>query len=84
MNVSCQYVVRVDRNESVCQGLRGGIEMNQDSSSRSNESEKVRLFSCVYFYPSPAELYSEGEARGVISLTLTFFLFFYLDYKGGR
>ena len=34
-----------------------------------------KIISFIYFYPSPFELYSEGEARCPISLSLIFFLF---------
>ena len=56
------------------------------SSFDSNKDYKVRSINFFYlFFPPPPELYSEGEARGPISLTLIFFLFvlqlFYISFQ---
>ena len=75
MNVSCQYVVRVGRNASLCQGLRGGIGMDEDSSFGPSKNEKVRSLSCVYFYPSPLYCIPRANPEGLLVLHFLSFSF---------
>ena len=60
--------------------LRMGYIFSSGSCNKLNyENKKVISLSCIYFYSFSLEIYFEGVARGPISLTLIFLIFFYSD-----